>query len=366
MRYDENGQDRAKFLMLAIAIAIAMFAIYMMVFRADAPSIPESTIERPVEETLSEPESSSIYVDDESLEGTGNEPNFKGPLVGPDNFSEVEGEVAADEHADLYVAPNWIRNSVAVQVPPDSYKVAIVIDDLGEYPALTQEVIDLPAPVTLAFLPYPSGVREMAEKARQAGHEIMVHMPMEATRAELDTGSYVLRSDMDPEEFSATLLENLQAIDGYVGINNHMGSGLTQDRNAMDSVMSELAEQGLLFLDSRTIHTSVAGEVARNYNIPTIERDVFIDHETTPEAIQAALDLIQRIATEHGSVVAIGHPKRETLDALKAWIPSLEAKNIVLVPISAVASAEAPPKESSFNENLVPAEPPLQPSQLPE
>ncbi len=234
--------------------------------------------------------------------------------------------------------PVWKKYTKPVTAPADLKKIVVIIDDLGEDRPHTREAIALPGPVTLAFLPYPRGVRALAAEGRKAGHELLVHMPMEPLDVSLDPGSYVLRSKMDPAQFDKTLQDNLAAIDDYVGINNHMGSRLTRDQQAMRVVMAKLSDLGLLFVDSRTVGSSVAEATAADYLVPHAGRDVFLDDDPTLPGVRKQLATLESIARRRGHAVAIGHPKAATLAALKEWIPTLADKGFALVPVSMIVT----------------------------
>lgn len=234
--------------------------------------------------------------------------------------------------------PEWSENAPKLDAAPGQARVIIVIDDLGVSRGYSKEVLELPGPLTLAFLPYAEGLEPLVEQGRRNGHEIIVHMPMEPMDQNLDMGGIYLDTDQTPEEFDAMLEKGLNAFEGYVGINNHMGSRLTQDRAAMSKVMGELHERGLLFLDSRTIGSSVAAETAAAFQVPYAVRDVFLDHDESLEAVRESLKQTERLALKYGQAIAIGHPKRHTIDALKEWMPTLAEKGITLVPVSAVVT----------------------------
>lgn len=104
----------------------------------------------------------------------------------------------------------------------------------------------------------------------------------------------------------------------------------------MTIVMDELKKRGLLFLDSVTTGSSQGAVLAQQEGLPWAGRDVFLDNEIDEAAIQAQLMKVERIARKKGLVIAIGHPHGATYRALKAWIPTLEAKGFVLVPVSSV------------------------------
>lgn len=213
-------------------------------------------------------------------------------------------------------------------------KIAIVIDDLGMNLKQSRAAIALPKQVTLAFLPYAEKVRALAKTAKAGGHELIIHTPMEAMNAKLSLGPMALRQGMTATAFNAEFQKITESFDGYIGINNHMGSRLTQDKPAMERLMKQLKQRDLFFFDSKTINTSIAAQTARANGIPYAERDVFLDHEGTPQFIAKALLNVERIAREQGHAIAIGHPKAVTMQALQKWLPTLAAKGYQLVPLS--------------------------------
>jgi len=166
----------------------------------------------------------------------------------------------------------------------------------------------------------------------------MVHMPMEPMNPDLDTGEIALRTDQGPSEFADMLDKGLGAFEGYTGINNHMGSRLTQEKGAMRVLMAELKRRGLLFMDSKTIGGSVAGPMAAESGVPYAVRDVFLDHDPSLEGVRKSLQRVEEVAREHGHAIAIGHPKPDTIKALQEWLPQLADKGLVLVPLSAVVT----------------------------
>ena len=213
-------------------------------------------------------------------------------------------------------------------------RIAIVIDDVGMNVKWSKASIDLPAGVTLAFLPYAAGVRDMAAKASEKGHELIIHAPMEAMSDEVPLGSIALMEKMDYAAFDLEFAKMANSFDGYVGVNNHMGSRLTQNKASMGYLMDQLKQRQLYFLDSKTIAGSVAADTAAIYGVPYAVRDVFLDHEETPDFVAKALQKTEEIARRRGSVIAIGHPKEVTITALQQWVQTLDEKGYDLVPVS--------------------------------
>ena len=224
----------------------------------------------------------------------------------------------------------------------DKPRIAIVIDDVGMNLSQSRAAINLDPNVTLAFLPYAEKVKALSIQAKEKGHEMIIHTPMEAMNGDMDLGSLALKTNMEPQDFTAEFQKIIQSFEGYVGVNNHMGSRLTQDRQAMGQLMRLLKSHDLFFLDSKTISTSVAAEMAAFYGVPFAARNVFLDHEDSPEFVTKALKNTERIARKHGKAIAIGHPKKNTMAALRAWIPTLEGKGFELVPLSALIQKRTP------------------------
>jgi hypothetical protein len=236
--------------------------------------------------------------------------------------------------------PTWLRNAVPHPLLDDRPAIAVVLDDLGMNRANTAAINQLEGPLTLAFLPYAGALERQTAAARAAGHELLVHVPMEPTGKEWP-GPGALVSSLDDQEILRRLRTQLGSFEGFVGINNHMGSRLTADRERMGLVMAELRRHGLLFLDSRTSGGSVAAAEAQRQGVPHAVRDVFLDNDLDAPYIDRRLAEVERIARRHGMATAIGHPHKATLAALRRWLPTLEAKGFALVPISTIVARHA-------------------------
>lgn len=231
----------------------------------------------------------------------------------------------------------WIKNAVPFDLAKAKGPlIAIVIDDVGVDIKRSAKVIAMPAPVTLTILPYAREVAHQAQEARAAGHEILVHVPMEPMSSHADPGPSALLVRLGPDEILRRLRADLSAFSGYVGINNHEGSRFTSDAAAMRPVIDEVRRRGLMFLDSKTIASSVGWSIARAEHVPTISRDVFLDDTATLPAVERALADTERVARRQGYAIAIGHPKDPTIEALNAWFPEARARGFTLVPLTAL------------------------------
>ncbi|RCK42786.1 divergent polysaccharide deacetylase family protein [Thalassospira xiamenensis] len=249
------------------------------------------------------------------------------PAVSPDT-----GGISGGAHSDG--PPPWQKFAALTPDTGTAPVIAIVIDDAGLDQPRTARTIGLPGPVTISYLPYARDLQRQVNDARGRGHEVMLHMPMEPSSALVDPGPHALRTGFDRDKILGEMTWMLDRFDGYVGVNNHMGSKFTSDPERMQVVMEVMKSRGLLFLDSKTSAKSVGFSMARQYDVPALERDVFIDDADDATKIAEMLARTEKVATNQGFAIAIGHPRDLTLEALQKWIPAIQAKGFVLVPVT--------------------------------
>ncbi|MFO0633131.1 MAG: divergent polysaccharide deacetylase family protein [Nannocystaceae bacterium] len=238
-------------------------------------------------------------------------------------------EIAAIQRSlDRLVAETraWQRERGDRQLPWSQARghLAIVIDDVGRELHLFEQLLDLRYPITFSVLPgavYAPGAQLRLRADRRRYREIMLHLPMEPLesgrmRETEDARETFLLSSDPPDELVRKLEAALDRVPAAVGVNNHMGSRLSAERAAMDALMPVLAQRGLFLLDSRTTPATVAEQAARHAGVPAIARQVFLDDDPDPAAIEAALERAATMSRER-PVVAIGHPLAATVDVLR-------------------------------------------------
>ncbi len=213
-------------------------------------------------------------------------------------------------------------------------KVAIVIDDWGYARAASQEMLDLPVQLTMAVIPFLPESVQMATEGAQRGWEVILHLPMQPMGSgwRLEKGTVTM--DMTDQEIQRLVAEELAAVPGVVGANNHMGSLATEDRRVMRAVLSVVKEKGLFFLDSRTAVNSVIPEVAREEGIPFGENFLFLDNVNRVEQIDERLKQLMKIALRNGDAIGIGHVRPDTARAIEAMLPEFKANGVELVKLS--------------------------------
>jgi len=214
--------------------------------------------------------------------------------------------------------------------------IAIIIDDLGYRQGPGRRVVDLPGAIACAFLPDGPHTAELARQAHARHKEVMLHLPMQPVgqfSARRETG--VLTLDMTQQQFVSTLRANIEAVPHASGLNNHMGSLLTQHPGTMAWLMQALGEDGdLFFVDSRTTSATVARQMAGEYGIRSMSRNVFLDNEPEPEAVRAQFRQLLEIARREGTALAIGHPHPTTLAVLEEQLAQLPDQGIQLLSVS--------------------------------
>ena len=157
-----------------------------------------------------------------------------------------------------------------------------------------------------------------------------------------DTAPDVLTTRMSEKEIQERLKIMLEKFENVPGINNHMGSKLTEDEKRMEAVMQVLKKEGLFFLDSKTSPKSRAKEAAVNQNVAYAHRHVFLDNNNNKKYILNQLAQTERLARKNGYAIAIGHPKSQTFAALREWLPQLPEKNLKLVHLSDIVTVLNP------------------------
>ncbi|MDR2878124.1 MAG: divergent polysaccharide deacetylase family protein [Chromatiales bacterium] len=227
-------------------------------------------------------------------------------------------------HADEGVMPVVARTHAVI---------AIIIDDLGYHPELDRRVVRLPGAVTCAFLPHTPYAPQLADLADALGKEVMLHLPMESVEYMNNPG--MLNVNMDRQSFARAVRDGLASVPHASGINNHMGSLLTQSPLRMQWLMDEIKlHRGIYFVDSYTSVQSVAWQIAAANRLPSARRDVFLDNNRDPAMIRAQFERLLASAWKNGYAIAIAHPYPETVAFLEAKLPALAGSGIELVPVS--------------------------------
>jgi polysaccharide deacetylase 2 family uncharacterized protein YibQ len=216
-------------------------------------------------------------------------------------------------------------------------QVALIIDDMGNNQQDAQAFV-LPANVAFAILPNKPLSKTFSNRAAAQQREVMLHMPMESLAGN-NQEKNVLLASMRPHQIVHTLKIALSTVPDAVGVNNHMGSRLTQLSLPMSTMMKFLSKQGLFFVDSRTTKYSKAEVIAKKNGVLSAKRNVFIDHTPSLEQIDKQFHRLLSLSKKYGYAVGIAHPYPQTLEYLKIHLDRLQQHGIELVKLSDIVSS---------------------------
>ncbi len=239
--------------------------------------------------------------------------------------------------------PRPQRAAPARPAPTPQGLLAIVFDDAGGSLAHVEAIIAIGRPVTVAVLPFLAHSDEVARRARAAGLEVLVHLPLEPDDPGRDPGPGSITVAMSDAEIRQAVRAALAAVPGAVGMNNHMGSRATADRRVMRAVLQAARDAGAFFLDSYTTPHSVVREVAAELGVRTATRAIFLDNVDDDTAIAAQVRRAIARARREGAVIAIGHAQRRTPAVVAAMRHEVDEAGVALVPLSALLGAMPAP-----------------------
>jgi len=212
-------------------------------------------------------------------------------------------------------------------------KLSIVIDDFGYRPVQENQVLALPSAISVAVLPNAPHAREMATKAHNQGHEVLIHLPM-APLSKQPLEKDTLRPEMSSSEIERIIREAVNNVPYAIGLNNHMGSAMTSSLFGMQKVMQALEQYNLYFLDSMTIGNSQAMRAAAGTGVKVIKRKVFLDDSQKEADIRVQFNRAIELARKNGSAIAIGHPHPSTVRVLQQMVYNLPADITLVRPSS--------------------------------
>ncbi len=220
-------------------------------------------------------------------------------------------------------------------------KVAIIVDDLGINKDTVDKILKIPVPLSFSILPNLPYSKYAAEKAYEKVLDVLLHLPMEPWDLDgANPGDNALLVSSTKEEISSRLNKSLSAVPHIKGINNHMGSRFTENRDLMRFVLQRIGEKGLFFIDSRTSALSIGFEVAKELGLKAAARDVFLDDvdsvlHSDGSQFKEQFEKLVKISKENGWAVGICHPYPETIENLAQAISEVKDE-VEIVPISEV------------------------------
>ncbi|MCQ9120345.1 hypothetical protein BKG95_08970 [Rodentibacter pneumotropicus] len=195
-------------------------------------------------------------------------------------------------------------------------KLAIVIDDIGYHPKEDAAIFAMPREISVAIIPSSPYAQARNQEAKKQGRDILIHMPMQPiSQTKIEEGG--LHLGMSSEQVINRVQKAKNIVSHAIGMNNHMGSAATADTPLMTHLMNALRTQHLFFLDSRTIGRSVAGKIAKEQGVRSLDRHIFLDDSNEFVDVQRQFQTAIQYARKHGTAIAIGHPRKNTIAVLQ-------------------------------------------------
>jgi hypothetical protein len=236
----------------------------------------------------------------------------------------------------------WIAYARPFDATNPRPRIAIVISDLGQSAAATEAAIQtLPGPVTFAFNPYGQRLEYWSARARAAGHEVLVLVPMEPVNYPAnDPGPQTLLTTLSAPENRERLNWSLSRFPGYVGVLSLAGSRYTTALESLRATLDQIRGRGLMFVDARSSLRSSAFRLAGEIGLPRALNNRFIDVQASKDEIDRRLDELVKIASTSGFAVGIGQPYPATIERVAAFVRQADSRGLAIAPVSAIADRQ--------------------------
>ncbi|MDF1880372.1 divergent polysaccharide deacetylase family protein [Sulfurimonas sp. MAG313] len=207
-------------------------------------------------------------------------------------------------------------------------RLAIIMDDVS-FAHDVKSIKSLKIPITMSFLP-PSPIHPNSAKLASREALYMVHLPLEAMTFSAEE-PITLRISDSTSTINKRIRQVKKLFPRAYFVNNHTGSKFTSNKRAVKDLILALNKEGIGFLDSRTTAATKVPEVMKSLGQPYIARDLFLDHEANVAYIESQIKKAIKKAKKNGYAIAIGHPRKETLQALKNSKHLFKSVELVLV-----------------------------------
>jgi hypothetical protein len=216
-------------------------------------------------------------------------------------------------------------------------RIAIVIDDTGNSRVNFDIIEGLKKyPVTFSIIPGLNFSEGAARELTALGFQVILHLPMEP-KEKMDIEPNTILTSMDESQISSIVDHDLASLPQVRGINNHMGSKVTEDAKTLSTVLDLIKNKHLFFLDSFVTVNSLGKQLAEEKKIRFVKRDVFLDNHPDPSYIRQQIEQLKKKARLNGQAVGIGHDRKNTLEVLKEELPGMENEGYKFVFVSDLA-----------------------------
>ncbi len=207
-------------------------------------------------------------------------------------------------------------------------KLAIIIDDVA-FGWQVRALQKLGLRLNLSFFP-PSLRHPNTPRYAKRFRHYMIHLPMEATGF-VNEEEKTLRVNSSKRYIEKVIADIRKKFPRAKFINNHTGSCFTANYKAMKRLIKVLDKYGFYFIDSRTTPKTQVPRLMRELGRAYLARDIFLDNELNVAYIKRQIKKAVRRAKRKGFAIAIGHPHRATIQALRESKKVLKEVELIYV-----------------------------------
>ena len=221
-------------------------------------------------------------------------------------------------------------------------RIAILVKGVALNMRMSNAAVkSLPPEISVAISPYGKEPQKWVTKARSNGHEVFLMLPMEPLSYPAnDPGPHTLMADYTVRDNIRRLKWLLSRFTGYVGVVNDMGSKFTASRKAVEPIISDLHDRGLMVFDGRTSRYSLLAKEARKIGMPRVSNTRYIDNEVNEAHILKQLKALENSARTYGASVGIMNTYPLSIKIVNQWAASLKEKGFQLVPVTAIVNRQ--------------------------
>ena len=231
-----------------------------------------------------------------------------------------------------------LARALDLAAPAAAPRLALIIDDIGFSCRRLERFLGLELPLTFAVLPRLAHSAQAGVMIAHAGHEVLLHQPMQPIHRQFDPGPGALYVGDGPEHIRHVLSANIDSLPQAIGANNHMGSLFTGSQPEIRRALEVIRDSGLFFIDSLTSHRSEAFQTARRLQLPSSRRNVFLDNRPQVPYIMGQLKRLTALARQNGLAIGVGHPHEQTAEAIGRFAPRWRQAGVELVHCSRIVN----------------------------
>ena len=263
---------------------------------------------------------------------------FSGKILerNEDKMGDKQQLKVLDSENIIFISISYFPNIKKGDIKKKKVPIAVLVDDFGYNSGeLLKNFLEADKRIAFAIIPYLPHSKTVMDKAVEYGHEVFIHAPMEPDDyPKYDPGDKAIFVDLSRSEIRNRMNGYIKELPKAIGLNNHMGSRATSDKRVMRDVLEVVKENNLLFVDSKTIASSIATDIANQINLPNISRDIFLD-SPNPSRETIENHLVNLKLSKKNKILVITHASsQERLTDLLYFLKETEKIGYKFVAVS--------------------------------